>query len=83
MPETLDVKAMLPLAWAAMGRPEGESVTESVSTRSTYSSFEVWRTLARRQGTGEVVGEVPGGVRVGLREGRPKEVEGLRAGEEL
>lgn len=43
----------------------------------------MWRTLARRQGTGEAVGLVPGGVRVGLREGRPKVLAELREGDEL
>jgi hypothetical protein len=53
IPETLDVKAMVPLASAERGRPLGAKVTESVSTISTYISLEVWRTFARRQGTGE------------------------------
>lgn len=52
-PDTLDVKAMVPLANAARGRPDGASVTESVSTKSAYSSLDVWRTFARRQGSAE------------------------------
>lgn len=51
-PETLAVKAMVPNARAERGRPDGASVTERVSTMSTYNSLLVWRTLARRQGTG-------------------------------
>lgn len=54
-PETLAVKAMDPLANAANGLPEGASVTESVSMTSAYSSFEVWRTLARRHGRAGVL----------------------------
>ena len=50
VPDILEVKAMEPLAKAANGLPEGASVTERVSTISTYSSLLVWRTLARRQG---------------------------------
>lgn len=49
-PEILEVKAIEPLANAARGRPDGASVTERVSTMSTYSSLLVCRTLARRQG---------------------------------
>jgi hypothetical protein len=49
-PEILDVKAMVPFAKAAKGRPEGANVTERVSTKSTYSSLEVWRTFALRHG---------------------------------
>lgn len=50
-PETLHVNAMVPLAKAASGRPDGASVTVSVSTTSAYISFEVWRTFARRHGS--------------------------------
>lgn len=53
-PEILDVKAIVPFANAANGRPEGASVTERVSTKSTYSSLEVCRTLALRQGNAGV-----------------------------
>ena len=49
-PEILDVNAIEPFANAASGRPDGASVTESVSTMSTYSSLLVCRTFARRQG---------------------------------
>jgi hypothetical protein len=49
-PEILDVKAIVPFAKAARGRPDGASVTESVSTRSTYNSFDVCRTFALRHG---------------------------------
>ena len=76
-PEIFDVNAMEPLANAANGLPDGASVTESLSTISTYSSLLVWRTLARRQG-------IAGPVVEGLRENcglRPPEV--WRAGEAL
>lgn len=53
-PEILDVKAIVPFANAANGRPEGASVTERVSTRSTYNSLEVCRTFALRQGNAGV-----------------------------
>jgi hypothetical protein len=53
-PDILEVKAIVPLAKAARGRPDGARVTVRVSTRSTYISLEVWRTLALRQGN-EVV----------------------------
>lgn len=49
-PEILEVKAIVPFAKAARGRPEGARVTDSVSTISTYISLEVCRTFARRQG---------------------------------
>lgn len=49
-PETFAVKAIVPFANAASGLPEGASVTVNVSTISAYSSFEVCRTFARRQG---------------------------------
>lgn len=41
---------MVPFANAAIGRPDGASITDKVSTRSTYNSFEVCRTLALRHG---------------------------------
>ena len=47
------MNAMVPFAIAERGRPEGESVTESVSTMSTYISLLVCLTLARRHGTGD------------------------------
>ena len=50
IPETLEVKAMVPLAKAERGLPEGARVTESVSTTSAYISLEVCLTLERRQG---------------------------------
>lgn len=53
-PEILDVKAIVPFANAAKGRPEGARVTDSVSTRSTYNSLDVCRTLARRHGNAGV-----------------------------
>lgn len=43
-PDTLEVKAMVPLAKAARGRPEGARVTVRLSTTSAYSSLEVCRT---------------------------------------
>lgn len=49
-PETFEVNAMVPFAKAARGLPDGAIVTESVSTTSAYSSFEVCLTLARRHG---------------------------------
>jgi hypothetical protein len=49
-PDIFDVKAIVPFAKAARGRPEGAKVTESVSTKSTYSSLEVCRTFALRHG---------------------------------
>lgn len=54
MPETLAVKAIVPFAIADKGRPEGEIVTASVSTISTYISLLVCLTFALRHGTGEV-----------------------------
>ena len=53
-PETFDVKAIVPFANAARGRPDGAKVTLSVSTTSAYISFEVCRTLARLQGSAGV-----------------------------
>lgn len=49
-PETFAVKAIVPLANAASGRPDGASVTDRVSTMSAYISFDVCRTLGLRQG---------------------------------
>jgi hypothetical protein len=49
-PEIFEVKAMVPFAKAAKGRPEGAMVTWSVSTKSTYSSLDVCRTFALRHG---------------------------------
>jgi hypothetical protein len=49
-PDIFDVKAMVPLAKAAKGRPEGAKVTDSVSTKSTYNSLDVCRTFALRHG---------------------------------
>ena len=49
-PEIFDVKAIVPFANAANGRPDGARVTVSVSTRSTYNSFEVCRTFALLHG---------------------------------
>ena len=54
-PESFAVKAIVPLANAAKGRPEGANVTERVSTISTYISFEVCRTFARLQGIAGVL----------------------------
>lgn len=50
IPESLDVKAIVPFERAAMGRPEGAIVAVMSSIKSTYSSLFVWRTLERRQG---------------------------------
>ena len=59
-PDILAVNAMVPLANAAKGLPDGAKVTVSVSTRSTYSSLEVCRTFARRHGrAGVFAGEIP------------------------
>ena len=55
MPDTFAVKAMVPFAIAESGRPDGESVTHSVSTMSTYISLLVCLTFALRQGTGDVL----------------------------
>ena len=52
-PLTLEVKAMLPFANAARGRPDGANVTDSDSTISTYSSLLVCRTLFLRHGIAE------------------------------
>ena len=49
-PETLEVNAMVPLANAAKGLPDGASVTDRVSTISAYISLDVCRTLARLHG---------------------------------
>ena len=49
-PETFEVKAIVPFANAARGRPDGASVTESVSTTSAYISFEVCLTFALLHG---------------------------------
>jgi hypothetical protein len=53
-PDIFEVKAMVPFAKAAKGRPEGAIVTDSVSTKSTYSSLEVCRTFALRHGSAGV-----------------------------
>lgn len=51
---------MVPFAKAAIGRPDGARMTDKVSTRSTYSSFEVCRTFALRHGrAGEFEAEGP------------------------
>jgi hypothetical protein len=49
-PDIFEVKAMVPFANAAKGRPEGARVTDNVSTKSTYSSLDVCRTFALRHG---------------------------------
>ena len=49
-PETSAVNAMVPLAKAERGRPEGAIITERVSTMSTYNRGEMCFTLERRQG---------------------------------
>lgn len=53
-PDIFDVNAIVPFANAANGRPDGARVTVSVSTRSTYNSFEVCRTFALLQGSAGV-----------------------------
>jgi hypothetical protein len=59
-PEIFDVNAIVPFAKAAIGRPDGASMTDKVSTRSTYSSFEVCRTFAlRHRRAGEFEAEGP------------------------
>lgn len=60
-PDTFDVNAMVPLANAAKGLPEGASVTDKVSTTSAYSSFEVCRTLARLHGKAGVLAAIRDG----------------------
>lgn len=50
-PESFEVNAMVPLANAARGLPEGAKVTDKVSIMSTYISFEVCRTLALLHGS--------------------------------
>src|SRR5579871_4400395 len=50
MPDIFDLNAIVPLAKAAIGRPDGARMTDKVSTMSTYSSFDVCRTLALLQG---------------------------------
>ncbi len=54
-PDIFEVNAMVPFANAARGRPEGARVTVKVSTMSTYSSLEVCRTFALRQGRAGVL----------------------------
>ena len=54
-PETFEVKAILPFAKAASGRPEGAKVTDSVSMTSAYISFEVCRTFALLHGSAGVL----------------------------
>lgn len=49
-PDTLEVNAMVPLANAASGLPDGASVTDRVSTISAYISLDVCRTLALLHG---------------------------------
>lgn len=49
-PLTSAVNAMVPLAKADNGRPEGAIIIERVSTISTYRRGEICLTLARRQG---------------------------------
>jgi len=49
-PDTLQVNAIVPLAKAASGLPEGASVTDKVSTISAYISLDVCRTLALLHG---------------------------------
>jgi hypothetical protein len=71
---------MLPFARAESGRPEGAMVTESVSTMSTYSSLEVWRTFARRQGTGELVWLRVGDVWPEMEEPREEREKGVAEG---
>jgi hypothetical protein len=54
-PETLEVNAIVPLANAASGLPDGARVTDNVSTTSAYISLEVCRTFDRRQGRAGVL----------------------------
>lgn len=69
-PDTFEVKAMVPLANAARGRPEGASVTVKVSTISAYISFDVWRTFARLQGkAGVLVEDIEGMLQAGFCKG--------------
>jgi hypothetical protein len=58
-PEIFEVQAIVPFANAAKGLPDGARVTERVSMRSTYSSFDVCRTFALRQGRAGVFTAVP------------------------
>jgi len=60
-PETLLVKAMVPFANAASGRPEGAMVTLRDSTTSAYSSLLVCRTFALRHGSAGVVAAIKDG----------------------
>ena len=73
---------MLPFEKAEMGRPDGVNVTESVSTRSTYSSLLVWRTLERRQGIWDPALD-KAGARDGLDSEDIADEDELRAGEVL
>ena len=77
-PEIFAVKAIEPCARADMGRPDGANMTDRCSIISTYSSFEVCRTLDLRQG---IAGPIAG-VGVGRRLDA-KLLEAPRAGEEL
>jgi hypothetical protein len=71
-PDTLEVKAMLPFANAASGRPDGARVTDRVSMTSAYISFDVWRTFALLHGKAGVLvaarDELLEPVRLGLEE---------------
>lgn len=51
--------AIVPFANAASGLPEGARVTDKVSMRSTYSSLDVCRTFALRQGRAGVLAAIP------------------------
>ena len=55
MPESSAVKAMLPLANAERGRPDGAIVMCRVSTMSTYMRGERCLTFARRHGRAGVL----------------------------
>jgi hypothetical protein len=49
-PLILAVKAIEPAAIADIGLPDGAKITDRLSTMSTYSSFDVCRTLDLRHG---------------------------------
>lgn len=51
--------AIMPFANAANGLPEGANVTDRISIRSMYSSLDVCRTFALRQGKAGVLAAIP------------------------
>lgn len=71
------MNAIEPLLLAEIGLPEGAKITETDSTMSTYSSFDVCRTLGRLHGIAGAFDAAEFAFRVAAR------LEGPRAGDEL